>query len=82
MTEKEIFEKVQYIVSEQLGVEKSKITPEAHFTNDLGADSLDLVELVMTIEGEFRIDISDEQAENIESCQQAVDCIRQLSPNT
>nr|WDA98968.1 acyl carrier protein [Sciadococcus taiwanensis] len=77
MTEKEIFEKVQTIVAEQLGVEKSQVTPEANFANDLGADSLDTVELVMAIEEEFKIEIPDEAAEKISNLQQAVDFISQ-----
>nr|WDB00691.1 acyl carrier protein [Cavernulicola chilensis] len=77
MTEKEIFEKVQAIVIEQLGVEKTKVTPEASFANDLGADSLDTVELVMAIEEEFKIEIPDEAAEKISNLQQAVDFVNQ-----
>ncbi|MBE9117052.1 acyl carrier protein [Lusitaniella coriacea LEGE 07157] len=71
----EIFEKVQQIVSEQLEVETSKVTPEATFANDLGADSLDTVELVMALEEEFDIEIPDEAAEQIDTVQKAVDHI-------
>jgi acyl carrier protein len=69
------FEKVKKIVSEQLGVEESQVTPEASFANDLGADSLDTVELVMALEEEFDIEIPDEAAENIATVQSAVDYI-------
>lgn len=57
--------KVKEIVIDKLGVEDSQITPEASFTNDLGADSLDIVELVMGFESEFDISIPDEDAEKI-----------------
>jgi acyl carrier protein len=77
MDEKEIFEKVQTIISEQLGVEKIQVTQNANFANDLGADSLDTVELVMAIEEAFNIEIPDETAEQISNLQQAVDFIRQ-----
>ena len=77
MNEKEIFDKVQTIISEQLGVEKSQVTKDANFANDLGADSLDTVELVMAIEEAFNIEIPDETAEKISNLQQAVDFISQ-----
>ena len=57
--------KVKEIIIDKLGVEESQITPEASFTNDLGADSLDIVELVMGFESEFQISIPDEDAEKI-----------------
>jgi acyl carrier protein len=75
MTDTEIFDKVQKIVAEQLGVETSEVTPEASFANDLGADSLDTVELVMALEEEFDIEIPDEAAEDIATVQAAVDYI-------
>lgn len=75
MSETEIFEKVQKIVSDQLGVETSKVVPDANFANDLGADSLDTVELVMALEEEFDIEIPDEAAEEIATVQAAVDYI-------
>ena len=58
-------ERLKKIVAEQLNVEESKIVPAASFTDDLGADSLDLVELIMSLEEEFGVEISDEQAEKI-----------------
>jgi acyl carrier protein len=75
MSQEDIFEKVQKIVSEQLGVDVSEVKPEASFANDLGADSLDTVELVMALEEEFDIEIPDEAAENIATVQAAVDYI-------
>ena len=74
-TETEIFEKVQKIVAEQLGVDVSEVKSEASFANDLGADSLDTVELVMALEEEFNIEIPDEAAEEIATVQSAVDYI-------
>ncbi len=61
----EIAAKVKNIIIDKLGVEGSEVTPEASFTNDLGADSLDTVELIMEFEKEFNISIPDDQAENI-----------------
>ena len=69
------FEKVKKIVTEQLEVEADQVTPEAKFADDLGADSLDTVELVMALEEEFDIEIPDEAAEKIETVQLAVDYI-------
>lgn len=71
----ETFEKVKKIVVDQLSVEADKITPQANFANDLGADSLDTVELVMALEEEFDIEIPDEAAEKITTVQEAVDYI-------
>ncbi|WP_373511141.1 acyl carrier protein [Persicitalea sp.] len=68
----EIAEKVKQIIVEKLGVEESEVTTEASFTNDLGADSLDTVELIMEFEKEFNISIPDDQAENIGTVGQAV----------
>ena len=65
MNEAEIFEKVKKIVTEQLSVDASNVTPQANFANDLGADSLDTVELVMALEEEFDIEIPDEAAEQM-----------------
>jgi acyl carrier protein len=75
MTEKDIFNKVQSIVAQQLGVDKNQVTREAHFADDLGADSLDTVELVMAIEEEFAIEIPDEEAETIATLGQAIEFI-------
>jgi acyl carrier protein len=68
-------ERVIDIVAEQLGVDKDKITPETSFVNDLGADSLDTVELVMELEEEFDINIPDDAAEKIQTVGQAVEYI-------
>lgn len=76
MSQTEIFSKVQEIVADQLSVDASEVTPEANFANDLGADSLDTVELVMALEEEFDIEIPDEAAEKILTVQQAVDYIK------
>lgn len=73
MTRDEIIKKVKEITSEQLGVDESQITPEAKFIDDLGADSLDTVELVMALEEEFNIEISDEEAEKLITVQKVVD---------
>ena len=71
----EIFERVKKIVTEQLEVDPNDVTPEANFANDLNADSLDTVELVMALEEEFDIEIPDEAAEQIATVQAAVDYI-------
>jgi acyl carrier protein len=68
-----IAERVKKIIVDKLGVEESQVTPEASFTNDLGADSLDTVELIMEFEKEFNISIPDEQAETIGTVGQAID---------
>jgi len=70
-----IEERVKKIVAEQLGVSEDEVTPEASFIDDLGADSLDAVELVMALEEEFECEIPDEEAENITTLQQAVNYI-------
>ncbi|MBL6962345.1 MAG: acyl carrier protein [Bacteroidetes bacterium] len=64
--------KVKAIIVEKLGVDESEVTPEASFTNDLGADSLDTVELIMEFEKEFNVSIPDEQAEKIGTVGQAI----------
>jgi acyl carrier protein len=69
----EISEKVVQIIIDKLGVDAAEVTNEASFTNDLGADSLDTVELIMEFEKEFDVSIPDEQAENIQTVGQAVD---------
>jgi len=70
-----IEERVRKIVVEQLGASEDEVTSDASFIDDLGADSLDTVELVMALEEEFETEIPDEQAENITTVQQAVDYI-------
>lgn len=72
-----VAEKVKSIIVEQLGVEADEVTPEASFTEDLGADSLDIVELVMAFEEEFAIEIPDEDAEKIGRVSEAVSYIEQ-----
>ncbi len=69
-------EKVKHIIVEQLGVDEEEVKAEASFVDDLGADSLDVVELVMALEEEFGLEISDEDAEKLSTVQQAVDYIQ------
>jgi acyl carrier protein len=73
------FDKVKKIIVEQLGVDESEVTPEASITDDLGADSLDQVELVMAFETEFNIDIPDEEAEKIKTVGDAVNRVDQAT---
>ncbi len=68
-------ERVRQIVVEQLSVKEDEVTPDASFVDDLGADSLDTVELVMALEEEFNCEIPDEEAEKITTVQQAIDYI-------
>lgn len=70
-------ERVKKIVVEELGVKDEEVASEASFVDDLGADSLDTVELVMALEQEFKIEIPDEEAEKITTVQQAIDYIGQ-----
>ena len=72
------FDKVKEVIIDKLGVDESAITEEAHFVNDLGADSLDTVELIMQFEEEFGIEIPDEDAEKILSVNQAVEYINNI----
>jgi acyl carrier protein len=74
-------ERVVDIVAEQLGVDKDKIKRESNFVNDLGADSLDTVELVMELEEEFDINIADDAAEKIQTVGEAIDHITSSSDN-
>jgi len=74
-----IDERVKQIVAEQLGVDEDQVTPDAAFMDDLGADSLDTVELVMALEEEFDVEISDEDAEKIQKVKDAVDYISNAS---
>jgi acyl carrier protein len=77
MDEHEIEERVISIVAEQMGVDKSEINRSTNFVNDLNADSLDTVELVMEFEDEFDASIPDEQAEKIQTVGQAIDFIKE-----
>jgi acyl carrier protein len=72
----ELEEKVKQIIVDQLGVDGDEVTPQAKFAEDLGADSLDTVELVMALEEEFGIEIPDEDAEKIATVKDAIDYIR------
>ena len=72
-----IAERVNAIIIEKLGVDESEVVREASFTNDLGADSLDTVELIMEFEKEFDINIPDEQAENIQTVGKAIDYLQE-----
>ena len=71
-----IEQKVKDIIVEQLGVDAGEVKPEASFVNDLGADSLDTVELVMALEESFDMEIPDEEAEKIQTVGQAIDYIK------
>jgi len=75
LSKDDIASKVKEITGEQLGVDESQITPEAKFVDDLGADSLDTVELVMALEEEFDLEISDEQAEKLTTVNRVVSYI-------
>ncbi|MBI5629350.1 MAG: acyl carrier protein [Elusimicrobia bacterium] len=76
MADTNVADRVKQIIVEQLGVDAAEVTPQAHFVNDLGADSLDTVELVMALEEEFDTEIPDEQAEKIQTVGQAIDYIQ------
>ena len=75
----EILEKVKEIIADQLGVDEEKIVPEASFVDDLGADSLDTVELIMAFEEEFEVEIPDEEAEKITKVKDVTDYIEKNS---
>lgn len=76
MTEQEIFERIKAIIVDRLGVDEDKINYDTNFQNDLGADSLDIVELVMEMEDTFNEEISDEVAEQITTVGKAVEFIK------
>jgi len=76
LTNEEIFGKVKDLVSKQLSIDEKEITTDASFIEDLGADSLDTVELIMSLEEEFDIEIPDEEAEKIKTVQNVVDYIQ------
>jgi acyl carrier protein len=78
-TMSQIAQKVKQIIVEKLGVDEAEVTNEASFTNDLGADSLDTVELIMEFEKEFSISIPDDQAENIATVGQAIEYLEKNS---
>ncbi len=81
MSQDDILQKVQKIVAEQLSVEESEVKPESNFANDLGADSLDTVELVMALEEAFDLEIPDEDAEKIRTVQDAITYIEKKVTN-
>ncbi len=75
----DVTDKVKKIIVDQLGVEEDEVTPEASFIEDLGADSLDIVELIMALEEEFGIEIPDEDAEKIATVKDAITYIQEHS---
>ena len=77
MTDGTTFERLKKIIVEQLGVDEEEVTPTASFVEDLNADSLDLVELIMSLEEEFGMEISDEDAEKIQKVSDAVEYIEE-----
>lgn len=73
----DVYERLKKIIVDQLGVDESEVVPSASFVEDLNADSLDLVELIMSLEEEFKLQISDEDAEKITTVQEAQDYIEE-----
>lgn len=73
----QVFDKVKEIIVDQLGVDEEEVTLEASFIDDLGADSLDIVELIMALEEEFSVEIPDDEAEKISTVNDAVEYIRE-----
>lgn len=76
---KTIESRVTQIIVAQLGLKHDEVTPEKHIEDDLGADSLDMIEMIMAAEEEFEMDISDNDAEQVKTVQQAIDLITRLS---
>ena len=76
----EILNKIQEITADRLGVDESDVTPDASFREDLEADSLDLVELIMELEEQFGMEIPDEEAEKITTVEEAVDYVQEHQP--
>ena len=76
MSEQNVEEKVKAIIAERLRADIGKITPEANFINDLGADSLDQVELVMALEDEFGLEIADEEAQKLDTVGKAIEYVK------
>ena len=81
MDNTDVEQRIRKIVAEQLGVNESDVKNESSFVNDLGADSLDTVELVMALEEEFECEIPDEEAEKINTVQEAIDYVNSHSSN-
>jgi acyl carrier protein len=77
LAQDEVFERVKKIITDQLGVEESLVAMDASFIDDLGADSLEIVDLIMAFEGEFGITIPDEDAENLSTVKDAVEYLRE-----
>ncbi len=71
-------ERIKEIISDQLGVKLEEVENNKFFINDLGADSLDIIELIMALEEEFNIEISDDLAEKIDTVQSSIDCVKSL----
>ena len=80
MTREEVFEKIREISADRLGIDESEITPESSFREDLEADSLDLVQLIMELEEQFGMEIPDEEAEKITTVEEAVDYVMENQP--
>ncbi|MBA3052793.1 MAG: acyl carrier protein [Candidatus Omnitrophota bacterium] len=76
MSEQNVEEKVKAIIAERLRADMDKITPEANFINDLGADSLDQVELVMALEDEFGLEIADDEAQKLDTVGKAIEYVK------
>lgn len=72
-----VYERVRKVIADQLGVDEAQVIPEASFQDDLNADSLDLVDLIMSLEEHFNLEISDEEAEKIRTVQDAVEYIEE-----